>query len=93
MTRCPTVPELSGARAGPSTLMSTKAERGFRAARRILPIKVEVPQPDGSKKIQVVDADVRTPREDFRARRDTKARTREDYDYCPFEAKWAVFDD
>lgn len=39
--------------------MSTKREREYRAANRILPIKIEVRQQDGSKQVQIVDADVR----------------------------------
>lgn len=39
--------------------MSTKADRATRAARRILPVKVRVRQPDGSVVVQIVDADVR----------------------------------
>lgn len=39
--------------------MSTKADRRHRAERRILPVKVQVRQPDGSKRAQIVDADVR----------------------------------
>ncbi len=39
--------------------MSTKADRRHRAERRILPVKVQVQQTDGSKRTQIVDADVR----------------------------------
>lgn len=39
--------------------MSTKADRRHRAERRILPVKVQVRQTDGSKRTQIVDADVR----------------------------------
>lgn len=46
--------------------MSTKEERAFRARRHVLPIKVEVRQPDGSIIVQNVEADVR---KDKRSRR------------------------
>ncbi len=39
--------------------MSTRAIRAARCARRILPVKVRVRQPDGRVVVQVVDADVR----------------------------------
>ena len=39
--------------------MSTKADRAFRVARKIQPVKVKVRQPNGSTIIQHVDADIR----------------------------------
>jgi hypothetical protein len=49
--------------------MSTKSERAFRAARHIQPIKIEVPQSDGSVAVQHVDADIREDKRRSKKRR------------------------
>ena len=56
----PLLDELITQHAAPSTtIMSTRADRATRASHKVLPIKVKVRQADGSKTVQVVDADVR----------------------------------
>jgi hypothetical protein len=50
--------------------MSTKAERAFRVAHKIQPMKIKVRQSDGSVIVQNVDADIR---EDKRLARTERA--------------------
>jgi hypothetical protein len=53
--------------------MSTKSDRAFRVARHIQPVKLHVPQPDGSIDVQHVDADIREDKRRSKKRKEQRS--------------------